>query len=161
MSNHAMLHLVNIGSNIGHREAMIGSAILHISGALGVSVNVAPPEESESWGYKSSERYINVGIAFEADLSPLQVYHTLKEIEQSIDASPHRDSHGNYIDRRIDIDLIASDDNVIDTPVLTLPHPRMHKRLFVLRPIVSLAPRWRHPASGLTAQEMIDNLLNK
>ena len=68
----------------------------------------------------------------------LGVLRRLQEIEKSIDASPHRDAEGNYTDRAIDIDIIAIDTLVISTPELTLPHPRMHLRDFVLIPLRQL-----------------------
>ncbi len=66
------------------------------------------------------------------------VLRRLQRIEKSIDASPHRDENGNYIDRAIDIDIIAIDGIMISTPELILPHPRMHLREFVLKPLRQL-----------------------
>lgn len=68
----------------------------------------------------------------------LGVLRTLQGIEKGIDASPHRDADGNYADRAIDIDIIAIDSLMISTPELTLPHPRMHLRDFVLIPLRQL-----------------------
>lgn len=72
----------------------------------------------------------------------------LQEIERKVSSGGHRDSEGNYIDREIDIDIIAMDDMVIDTPTLTIPHPRMHLRDFVIIPMLELAPSWTHPILG-------------
>lgn len=88
----------------------------------------------------------------------LAVLRKLQEIQRSIDPSPHRDAEGRYIDRVIDIDLIAIDDWVVDTPELTLPHPRMHLRDFVLIPLAGLAPTWRHPLTGKTATQHLSAL---
>ncbi len=88
----------------------------------------------------------------------LAVLRKLQEIQLSIDPSPHRDAEGRYIDRAIDIDLIAIDDWVVDTPDLTLPHPRMHLRDFVLIPLAGLAPTWRHPLTGKTATQHLSAL---
>ena len=82
----------------------------------------------------------------------------LREIERRIDPSPHRDSEGRYIDRAIDIDLIAVGSVVVSLPELIIPHPRMHERYFVLRPLSQLDPSWRHPLLGLTAVQLLDSL---
>ena len=78
----------------------------------------------------------------------------LMAIQDSICSAAHRDSTGAYIDRIIDIDLIAIDDTVIDTPELTLPHPRMHLRDFVVRPMLELCPEWVHPLLNKTILEI-------
>lgn len=88
----------------------------------------------------------------------LGVLRRLQEIQSAIDPSPHRDADGRYIDRAIDIDLIAIGNWIVDTPDLTLPHPRMHLRDFVLIPLSALAPAWRHPLTGKTAEELLNEL---
>lgn len=137
---------INIGSNSGHREALLEQAVAAISLALPGRVRVSDVIESEPWGFESVNRFLNVGVmvVMESDDSrgreerALEIFERLMEIQHSIDPSPHRDSEGNYIDRRIDIDLIKIDDWVVDTPVLTLPHPRMHLREFVMKPLREL-----------------------
>ncbi len=82
----------------------------------------------------------------------------LQEIERTLEASPHRNETGNYIDRTLDIDIIYIDNLIIDTPELTIPHPRMNLREFVLRPVAELSPQWQHPITNMTAQEMLMQL---
>lgn len=137
---------INIGSNSGHREALLEQAVAAISVTLPGRVRVSDVIESEPWGFESEHRFLNVGVmvVMESDDSrgreerALEIFERLMEIQRSIDPSPHRDSEGNYIDRRIDIDLIKIDDWVVDTPVLILPHPRMHLREFVMKPMRQL-----------------------
>ena len=88
----------------------------------------------------------------------LDVLRILQGIQTGIDPPPHRDSNGQYIDRAIDIDLIAINDWIIDNPQLTLPHPRMDLRDFVLQPLAQLAPDWLHPQIGLKAAELLEQL---
>lgn len=76
-------------------------------------------------------------------------------VERSISSMPHRNADGSYRDREIDIDIIAVDDVVYSSERLVLPHPRMRGRYFVLRPMVSLLPGWRHPATGLAVEDML------
>lgn len=91
---------------------------------------------------------------------PEQTLDALLSIQESISTASHRDKNGQYVDRIVDIDLIAYDDAVIDTGRLILPHPRMHLREFVLLPMIEIAPEWCHPLSGLTPVQLLDKLRN-
>lgn len=126
---------VNIGSNIGHRHAQIEQAVAAIKDTLDCNAKVSPPFYSSPQGFDSLHSFVNVGLLFQSDLDPFELLRQLQSIERSIDSSPHRNPHGNYIDRRIDIDLITFGNWEIHSPTLTLPHPRMHERPFVLIPL--------------------------
>lgn len=156
----AVTAYVNIGSNIGDRHAHIERAVTAISEIAEGAVRRSDPIESEPWGYVSEHPYINLGIAFETSLPPAELNATLQTIQHDIDPAPHRQPGGTYADRRIDIDLIAVDEAVINTPELTLPHPRMHRRQFVLLPMLQLAPEWRHPIYGVTPARLLARLKN-
>lgn len=149
---------INIGSNMGDRATLIECAVAHIEHLCGTSVRRAPIIESEPWGFDSANTFLNLGIAVDTDLNPLSLLHALQAIEQKISATPHRDADGNYIDRLIDIDLIAIDDIVVNHPELTLPHPRMHLRQFVLAPMMTLAPDWIHPILHASASELFSRI---
>lgn len=160
---------INIGSNKGDRHALIELAVALIVDALeerkslrilktSTTLRMSDFVESEPWGYDSPHPFLNLGLAIETDIPPEALLDLLLGVERSISPASHRTPSGGYADRLIDIDLIAYGELVIDTPRLTLPHPRMHLRDFVLRPMVQLAPEWRHPLSGLTSAEMLDRL---
>lgn len=149
---------VNIGGNLGDCQGNIARAVKLIAERTGVSVRVSRPVVSPPWGFSSDNDFVNIGVAFTTDIEPLPLLRLLLEIEREISAAPHRDASGGYCDRLIDIDLIAMDDVVIDTPELTLPHPRMHLREFVLIPLNELAPSWHHPLTGMTAAYMLRNM---
>lgn len=147
----ALAH-INIGSNIGDRRAHIERAVAEIESALSVRALRSDYIESEPWGYDSPNPYLNLGIAVDSgSMTPLELHRLLQQIQQGIDPAPHRRADGTYADRTIDIDLITVGQAVIDTPELTLPHPRMTRRSFVLQPIARIDPAWRHPLTGLTA----------
>lgn len=154
---------INIGSNKGDRAALIERAVAAVSARIDPAgravIRLSPVVESAPWGYESASPYLNVGMMAEmpgdACPDPHSLLDMLLDAEHSIDPSPHRDAAGRYTDRCIDIDLIAVDDLVIDTAHLTLPHPRMHLRHFVLAPMAHLDSAWRHPLLGLTAGEML------
>lgn len=150
---------VNIGSNTGDRRALLARAVACIEGiAEGAPVRVSAVVESEPWGYQSPHPFLNIGAAFATPLGAVELFSRLMEAQDSVSPAPHRDDRGGYIDRAIDIDLIALDDIIVDTPRLTLPHPRMHLRPFVLIPMAELAPLWRHPVTGLTPSQMLAKL---
>lgn len=161
---------INIGSNMGDRHALIELAVARIidTNEMGKSLRTLEAVssllrrsdfvESEPWGYDSPYPFLNLGLAIETDIPPGALLDLLLGVERSISPASHRTPSGDYTDRLIDIDLIAYGELVVDTPRLTLPHPRMHLRDFVLRPMTQLAPEWRHPLSGLTSAEMLDRL---
>lgn len=150
---------INIGSNQGHRQANIGRAVALIADLPGVdSWKVSAMMESEPWGFDSSHRFMNAGMAVSTSYGAEELLGLLLEIEKSISPDAHRNPDGSYRDRVVDIDLIAVDDEVMDTPHLTLPHPRMHLREFVILPMMELAPDWHHPLLGLTPGEMLRSL---
>ena len=146
---------INIGSNMGDRYGNISRAVALIMERVGADPNVSEPVESEPWGYESDQTFINVGLTLQSSLEPHALLKILQSVEHEISPAPHRDASGAYIDRMIDIDLIACGQAVIDTPALTLPHPAMHLRRFVLIPMIELMPHWQHPQLGLTPSQML------
>ncbi|MDE5689018.1 MAG: 2-amino-4-hydroxy-6-hydroxymethyldihydropteridine diphosphokinase [Paramuribaculum sp.] len=147
---------IGIGSNIGDRHAIIRRAVTAIMSSIDSAACVSDPYESPAWGYDSPNTYINICVAARTPMSPLALFEELQAIERSISPAPHRAPDGTYIDRAIDIDLIAVDDVVFDTPALTLPHPRMHLRPFVLVPMAQIASQWRHPVLGKSILDLLD-----
>ncbi|MDE5568610.1 MAG: 2-amino-4-hydroxy-6-hydroxymethyldihydropteridine diphosphokinase [Muribaculaceae bacterium] len=159
----AKIH-INIGSNTGDRAAQIERAVAALCERLDPScraeIRLAPIEESEPWGFESANKFLNLGLMVDmpGDVEPFAVLDVLQTVENDISDAPHRNADGSYADRPIDIDLIAIDDRVIDTPHLQLPHPRMHLRDFILRPVAALDPSWRHPLTGMTTGQMLSEL---
>lgn len=150
---------INIGSNLGNRRSLLETAVALIEKALDRPARRSVIIESEPWGYDSPNPFLNMGIAVECgNLSAVEVHSLLQKLQRSIDSSSHRTESGAYADRAIDIDLIAIGQEVVAIPELTLPHPRMHLREFVLRPMEELEPNWTHPLLGLTPAEMLQKL---
>ena len=155
---------INIGSNIGDRAALIERAVAalceRIDSDCRAEIRLAPIIETEPWGYESDNRFLNLGLMIKTDReeAPLEVLGHLQAVEKEIGSTVHRGADGRYLDRAIDLDLIAVDYKVSDEPGLQLPHPRMHLRDFVLTPVARLDPEWRHPLTGQTAAEMLDAL---
>lgn len=141
---------LNIGSNRGDRHANINAATAQLHDRYPAArIRRSPWETSPSWGYHSSNPYINIGIALDFPSpshmpDPHALLRAVKDIEQQVHpGDTHRSPDGTYTDRYIDIDIIAIDDLAIDTPELTIPHPRAAARQFVMRPMQFLRPGWR------------------
>lgn len=153
---------INIGSNIGDRAAQIERAVALLAARLDpegrAEVKLAPIVESEPWGFNSPYRFLNVGMMIdtpEKQIDPHKLLATLQNIEREIAPASHRNNDGSYADRKIDIDLIAIDDMIVDSENLQLPHSRMASRRFVIEPLSILDPTWRHPQTGMTACELL------
>ena len=137
------IHL-NIGSNQGDRAALIGRAVALLVRALpDACVRCSAPVESEPWGFDSPSAFLNVGVMLDLPryLAPEALLDITQAAERAISPASHRNPDGSYRDRLIDIDIIAVDRLRIDTPRLTLPHPRAHLRAFVLDPLRELDPQ--------------------
>lgn len=150
-----MKYYLNIGSNLGNRHENISHAVKALETALKSTITLSTAISSTAWGYCSENTFLNVGAAFGSNLSPHEVLSITQNIERELGSATHRNADGSYCDRLIDIDIIAVDNLTINTPELILPHPRMHLREFVLRPMVELAPLWKHPILHKTPQQLL------
>lgn len=136
------IHL-NIGSNLGDRRALIGRAVALLSRAVPgpVRMYLSSYAESEPWGYTSSNTFLNLGILIltPTKIDPFELLDITQEVERKVGmGAPHRNHDGTYCDRPIDIDIIQMDEIILNTPRLTLPHPRATLRPFVLGPLNEL-----------------------
>jgi len=103
--------------------------------------------------------FLNQVVAAETNLSPQKILDITKEIEKNIGRT-EKTQHA-YKDRLIDIDLLLADNTIIKTKNLTLPHPTLHKRLFVLEPLCEIAPALVHPVLGKSLKDFIKDLEKK
>lgn len=146
--------IINMGSNLGHQRLMLSKAMRAVSMEFG-AFELSHAVESDAQGFESKHKFLNVCMMFQTEDEPLEVLHKLQQIERSLSAVPHRNADGSYADREIDIDIIAIDDIVMDTDEIKLPHPRLSERRFFLEPLREIAPAWKHPATGMTADDML------
>ena len=152
-----MNYYLNIGSNMGDRRDNLYRAVVALTAGTSGSVT-SHVVESEPWGFDSQNRFMNIGLWLASDLSPHEMLDRIHDIERRLGSAAHRDGGGNYIDRLVDIDIVAIDELVIDTATLQVPHPHLARRGFFLRPMMELAPNWQHPVTGLTASQMLEKL---
>jgi len=144
---------LGLGSNLGEKQENIKKAITFISERVGEILALSDFYETEPWGYNSSQSFINAAVKAETMLLPEELLFVTQEIERETGRSK-KTSCGEYHDRIIDIDILLYDDLILQTHDLTIPHPLMHKRLFVLQPLLEIAPDVIHPVSGMTIAEI-------
>lgn len=125
---------LSLGSNLGDRHATMQSAILLLGKQAGTVDRVSSAIETEPWGFESANKFLNMCVRITTTLSPEQLLTTTKDIEQQLGRTI-KSVNGQYHDRPIDIDILTYDDLHINTPSLTLPHPHMHERDFVMIPL--------------------------
>lgn len=148
-------YFLNIGSNIGNRKLNLSRAIRALEEKFGY-FETSGIHESAPWGFESDNEFMNIAVMVISGLTPEEMLSQIKEIEGKLNPNPHRDARGNYCDRVLDIDIMAADDIVVDTPVLKIPHEHLAERDFFLRPFAELAPAWRHPLTGATCLQMLE-----
>lgn len=146
--NQVVLHL---GSNQGSRELILGDAILAITRRLGSIIKASDIYETAAWGRTKQADFLNLACWCETPLSAQQI---LREC-QSIETEQGRQRLMHWGPRTLDIDLIFFNTAVIDTPSLTIPHPRMMERRFVLQPLADIIPDWVHPKDGRTVAALL------
>lgn len=125
---------LSLGSNLGDRHATMQSAILLLGKQAGTVDRVSSAIETEPWGFESANKFLNMCVRITTTLSPEQLLATTKDIEQQLGRIT-KSVNGQYHDRPIDIDILTYDELHINTPSLTLPHPHMHERDFVMIPL--------------------------
>ncbi len=153
-----MRYYINIGSNLGHRHSNIDLGIAALERAVGPVVKRSECIVTPAWGFESANDFVNMAVAVDSLIEPLQMLAILKSIEDEVGTSVHRDSEGNYCDRVIDLDIMAIDEMVVREPNLQVPHMHMHRRDFFLKPMQQLCPEWQHPVLNLSIDEMLCQL---
>ena len=132
-----------LGTNIGNKRRNMITAAALLAERVGDVLALSGFYETEPWGFQSENTFLNAALQLDTSLSPLELLNATQEIE--IEMGRTQKSNGAYHDRIIDIDILLYDNLVLQTPELTLPHPLMHERLFVMEPLAEIAPNVIHP----------------
>ena len=138
---------LGLGTNLGDKEANLKAAIEEIRKRVGEVTSLSAFHASEPWGFTSDNTFLNTVCRVSTDFSPMEVLRLTQDIEHSL-GRLKKSVDGQYSDRLIDIDILLYDDWRIDTPELTIPHPLMCERRFVMEPLVEIAPDGVHPVTG-------------
>ncbi len=148
---------LSLGSNLGDRIINLHHAIELISNRGISTIGVSSFYETEPWGYKGQPPFINAALEVEVALNARELLSTLKSIELEMG----REESPRWGPRLIDIDIIFFGNEIVSYPELTIPHPLMHKRLFVLEPLVEIAPDFIHPLFNKNIKTLLEELNEK
>ena len=144
---------LGLGTNLGDKEANLRTAIYKLQERIGKQVSLSSFYETAPWGFESDHSFLNAAIGLETSLSPIEILHITQEIEKELGRT-QKSVNGSYSDRLIDIDILLYDTLVLQTPELTIPHPLMTERDFVMKPLIEIAGNVIHPTRQKTLSEL-------
>lgn len=137
---------LGLGTNLGDREKNLRTALGHIEKRIGEITSVSAFHETEPWGFASDNKFLNAVAGVSSALAPSGILDEIRNIEEEMGRKIK--SNGTYADRIIDIDILLYNDLVVETGTLTIPHPLMAERDFVICPLAEIAPEITHPVLG-------------
>lgn len=140
-----------LGTNMGDRTRHLEDAIDSLPPSVS-DIQRSSIYETIPIGYTEQKEFLNQVLKAETELSPFELLNHVKIIETKMGRTPTF----RFGPRPIDVDILFYDDLVLDTPKLTIPHPRMPDRAFALVPMVEIAPDWIHPVFQKTVHEMLE-----
>ncbi len=151
----SMKHTVYIalGTNLGDRSANLDSALASLPPAVNI-LSSSPVYETPPWGYLRQSSFLNQVVKCETHLTPEELLDYLKAIEKRLGRKPTF----LFGPRTIDLDILFYDDLVLETSSLTIPHPRLEERAFVLVPFADLDSDMIHPVSGKSIRELLESV---
>lgn len=147
------------GGNLGDIDKSMVQARELIAQRAGEIVAESKIYTSEAWGFESDNLFKNQVIIIETQLSPLELLDTTQQIESELGRVRPINKNG-YTSRTMDIDILYIDQMVIRSHRLTIPHPLIQFREFVLNPLTEVAPQWVNPSTGKNSEQMLTELTN-
>ena len=154
--NQGHIAYISVGSNIGNRFENCKNSLTSLTESkISIIRGRSPFYMTEPVDYINQDWFVNLVVKIETGLDPFRLLDKLKLIENNAGRDHNAERFGPRI---LDLDIIMYDDFVINSPELIIPHPRMHKRRFVLKPICDIAPHIIHPVLKKDMQCLLDSL---
>ncbi len=139
-----------LGTNLGDRLAKLRAAIKALSPEINV-IAKSKVYETPPWGYENQPAFLNMAVKCETNLEPESLLKRLKQLEVQLG----REQSFRWGPRLIDIDILFYDNLILKSESLTIPHPRLHERAFVLVPLTDIASDFIHPVFKKTIKELL------
>jgi len=140
------------GANLGDPMRQLSDANRNIEARAGLIIRASRVYRTQAWGIPDQADFLNQVLEIRSALPPETLLQTLLDIERDMG----RQRQGKWRERLIDLDLLFYGKRIIDSPSLTLPHPYLAERNFVLHPLREIAPDWVHPVSGKTVATLCE-----
>jgi 2-amino-4-hydroxy-6-hydroxymethyldihydropteridine diphosphokinase len=147
---------LGLGTNIGNKRRNLITAAAMLAERAGDVLTLSRFYESEPWGFKSENLFLNAALKLRTELAPLELLSVSKQIEKEMGRTEK--TCGEYHDRIIDIDILLYDSLIMKDAGLLIPHPLMTERKFVMEPLAEIAPAFIHPVLKLTMAELNEKL---
>jgi len=134
---------LSIGGNLNNTSEKFEQLFSLLEERVGKILRKSSYYQSDAWGFKSEYPFINIALCLQTELSPFELLQETQSIEKQLGRTSKTTT--SYQDRTMDIDILFYDNEIIETPNLEIPHPRMHERDFVLIPLNEIAADFVHP----------------
>lgn len=153
------LAFLSLGSNTGDRLSNIQQAVSFLSNDNSVEIAATSSfYETEPWGKKDQPWFVNAVVAIRTELSPVELLRVCQDIEAKLGRD--REQEIRWGKRPIDIDILFYDNLIFSNEILTIPHPYVHERAFVLVPMLEIKSSFVHPVLNKTIEELHEMLDN-
>lgn len=156
--NKTITTYLSLGSNLGDKLNQLQEVVFLIHTTVGSVVKISPIYETPAWGFEGDNFY-NCCIAVETSLKPSVLLEKLLEIETRLGRK--RNEGTGYASRTVDIDILYYDREIINTEALTIPHPNLQLRRFVLKPLADIAPQFYHPVLKKDTRNLLQECKDK